>query len=260
VAQFNGVNFDFQGRLQNWTTEPTVGFKLKRQTFFLLGFTTRYERLFEEEFGPRRSATRQGAFFGPDSERSAYRRDVFTVIETNPTKKFSGFLFSVYRWGEFDFDFGAGPRFPRVSPAALSDPSAPLDPGPGASLNMEGSFSYQPTDALRMSINYTRSRLRRYDTRRVAFDDNIYSYRATYQFTRFIFARARMDYSTLSSRIQSQLLAGWTPNPGTSFYVGYNDDLTRNGFSPFNSAYEPGLYRNGRTFFIKMSYLIQRSF
>ena len=50
---------------------------------------------------------------------------------------------------------------------------------------MNGNFNYQPTDALRLSLNYTKSRLERYDTGSVAFDDNIYSWRATYQFTRF---------------------------------------------------------------------------
>ena len=60
--------------------------------------------------------------------------------------------------------------------------------------------------------------------------------------------------------MRGQFLLGWTPNPGTSFYAGYNDDLTRNGYSPFTDRLEPGFRRNGRTFFIKMSYLIRRSF
>jgi len=58
----------------------------------------------------------------------------------------------------------------------------------------------------------------------------------------------------------AQVLLGWAPNPGTSFYAGYNDDITRNGYSPFTDQFEPGFRRNGRTFFIKMSYLIRRSF
>ncbi|MBA2647292.1 MAG: hypothetical protein H0U81_10885, partial [Pyrinomonadaceae bacterium] len=43
-------------------------------------------------------------------------------------------------------------------------------------------------------------------------------------------------------------------------YVGYNDDINRNGYSPFTNQLEPGFRRNGRTFFIKMSYLFRRSF
>jgi len=42
--------------------------------------------------------------------------------------------------------------------------------------------------------------------------------------------------------------------------VGYNDDMNRNGFNPFTGDLEPGFRRNGRTFFIKMSYLIRKSF
>jgi len=53
---------------------------------------------------------------------------------------------------------------------------------------------------------------------------------------------------------------GYTPNPGTSFYVGYNDNLNYNGFSPLTGLREEGFQRNGRTFFIKMSYLFQRGF
>nr|MDQ6651731.1 hypothetical protein [Acidobacteriota bacterium] len=100
----------------------------------------------------------------------------------------------------------------------------------------------------------------RNDTGRVAFDDNIYALRSTYQFTRFVFARARVDYETLTSNIRGQFLLGWTPNPGSALYIGYNDDLNRNGFSPFTGQLEPGFRRNGRTFFIKMSYLFRKSF
>jgi len=260
LHQFSSTDYDWQGHLQGWTTEPQFRLMFSHQTFVAVGATGRYERLFEQEFGARRTATHPGAFFGPDPERSTYRKEIFAYGGSNPSKKYSAFFFGVYRRGEFDFDFGGGPRYPRVSPAALVDPEAPLDPGPGTSVNLEGSFSYQPVSALRLSLNYNKSRLRRYDTGRVAFDENIFSWKGTYQFTRFIFARARADYATLSSSLRGQFLFGWTPNPGTSFYAGYNDDLTRNGLSPFTGKLEPGFRRNGRTFFIKMSYLIRRSF
>ena len=259
VHQFSTTEYDWQGRMQAWITEPQFRVQLSHQTFVAVGFTARFERLFEEEFGARRTATRPGAFFGPDPERSTYRKEIFGYGGTAPTKKYSAFFFGVYRWGEFDFDFGGGARFPRVSPAALLDPEAPLDPGPGTSLNMNGTFTYQPVSALRFSLDYNKSRLRRYDTGRVAFDENIFAWRGTYQFTRFIFTRARLDYATLSSSLRGQFLFGWTPNPGTSFYAGYNDDLTRNGLSPFTGKLEPGFRRNGRTFFVKMSYLIRRT-
>ena len=62
------------------------------------------------------------------------------------------------------------------------------------------------------------------------------------------------------ANVKGQFLLGYTPNPGTAFYVGYNDDINRHGFNPFSGALEPGLRRNSRTFFIKASYLFRKSF
>ena len=204
---------------------------------------------------------RRCTFFGSDPERSSIHRDVYFYVESTPSKKYSFFVFSIYRHGALDFDFGTdNPDFPRASPGALLDPRAPLDPGPGNELSVEASVNYQPTSALRLSLGYNKSRLTRHDTGLVAFDDNIYSLRGTYQFTRFWFARARVDYTSLGRNARGQFLLGWTPNPGTTFYVGYNDDMNRNGLNPFSGELEPGFRRNGRLFFIKMSYLIRRSF
>ena len=138
--------------------------------------------------------------------------------------------------------------------------SAPLDPGPGKSFNLNGNVNYTPSSALNLTLNFTKQNLRRNDTHLLAFDENIISLRATYQFTRFVFARGRIDFDSLSSNYKGQFLFGWTPKPGTAFYVGYNDDINRNGFNPFTGQLEPGFRRNGRTFFIKMSYLFRKSF
>lgn len=186
-------------------------------------------------------------------------------------------MFVNRRWGDFDYDFGAGPKFPRVSPTAIaaataranglcggSNPppicGAPQDPGPGDFWHFDGSVTYQPTSALSATINFTKEKLTRYDTGKVAFDENIVSLRTTYQFSRFLFARGRVDFDSIASNYKGQFLLGYTPNPGTAFYVGYNDDLNRRGFNPFSGELEPGFRRNGRTFFIKMSYLFRKSF
>jgi len=253
------TNFDWQGRMQNWSTEPHLGLQFQHNTFIEAGANFGYERIFEQEFGARRTATHTGAFFG-GPERSTYQHGLFGGIETNPSKQYSGYVFFGTGWNSFDFDFGGGSRFPRVSPAALADPDAALDPGPGRSLDINAGISYRPTNAWRASMDYTKSRLRRNDTGLLAFDENIFSFRSTYQFTRFIFIRARVDFDTLASNVRGQFLFGYTPSPGTAFYAGYNDDINRNGFNPFTGQLEPGFRRNGRTFFIKMSYLFRKSF
>jgi Domain of unknown function (DUF5916)/Carbohydrate family 9 binding domain-like len=260
ISSYNRVQYDWRARMQGWSSGARLWLRFRRQTDIGFGFDGYYERLFEEEFGPRRSLTRAGAFSGDDGERSAYNKSIFFGAGTVPSKKYSGEIYINYNIGALDYDFGVGPRYSRVSRAALLNADAKLDPGAGNGWVITANLAYQPTDALRMTLNYNKSRLVRYDTGRVAFDANIYSLRTTYQFTRFAFARARIDYSSISSNVRAQFLLGWTPNPGTALFVGYNDDMNRNGYSPFTGELEPGLRRNGRSFFIKMSYLFRRSF
>jgi hypothetical protein len=260
------TNFDWQGRMQNFGDNTQLRFTFPNQGFVGVGVEGGYERLFEEEFGPRRlpaingQAARSGQFAGNDNERSSYYKTVYGYGGITPSKKYSLFLLAVRNWGTFDLDFGGGPKYPRASPGALLNPDAAQDPGAGNQWHIESNITYQPTSALRASLDFTKERLVRHDTGRVAYDDNIASFRTTYQFTRFTFARARVDYDTLASNVRGQFLLGWAPNPGTSFYVGYNDDLSRNGYNPFTNNLEPGFRRNGRTFFIKMSYLFRKSF
>jgi hypothetical protein len=253
LYSYLGGNFDWQKRNQNWNYEGSFGPNLQRQTFIRWGYNTGYERVFGYEFG-------LPAFANGRSETAASSKNVFGYVGSTPTKKINFFYFLGYRWGQLDYDFGAGPRFPRVSHAALADPDAPLDPGPGNFLYTNGNITYKATNDLNMSLSVSKNRLVRNDTDRVAFDSNIYSFKTTYQFTRFAFARARIDYSSITSNYRGQFLFGWTPNPGTALYVGYNDDMNRNFVNPFSGNLEPGFRRNGRTFFIKASYLFRRSF
>jgi hypothetical protein len=260
VESFNQLLYDWQGNLRGASTGAHAFFNFQKQSFIGGGFDNIYERVYEEEFGAKRTAAQTGAFFG-DPTRASNKKVWFIGGGTTPSKKYSMRMFANFGYGGLDYDFGGGPRYPRVSAAALQfGQDVALDPGPGTTLDINGTFTYQPTDALRLSLDYTKARLRRYDTGLVAFDDNIYAFRTTYQFTRFIFARGRVDYDTLASNVRGQFLLGWTPNPGTALYVGYNDDLNRNGFNPFTGDLEPGFRRNGRTFFVKMSYLIRKSF
>jgi hypothetical protein len=286
------ANFDWQGRSQRANNETQVQFSFKKETYFGVGTDKGYERVFESEFGAKRQpgsncvVNNTCTFAGNDNERSTSNHGLYFFAGSAPSKKYNFNLFVNRRWGDFDFDFGAGPKFPRVSPTALAaakfaaanptvcDPAlpgappkilppgckSPQDPGPGDFLHVDGGITFQPTTALSATLNFTKERLRRYDTGLVAFDENIVSLRSTYQFSRFLFARGRVDFDSIASNVKGQFLLGYTPNPGTAFYAGYNDDLNRRGFNPFSGALEPGFRRNGRTFFIKMSYLFRKSF
>jgi hypothetical protein len=261
ISTEGSIVHDWLGRTQRSLSNTQGMLALQRQTYVGGGVEIGYERVFEEEFGLKRNQNRPGAFFGSDPERSAGNKEFYTFIETTPNKKiFASANFS-YTFGQLDFDLGAGPKFPRVSLAAVRfGQNAPFDPGTGNQLSIQSSFRYQPTKAFQTQLNYTKTRLVRDDTGLVAFDDNIFSSRSTYQFNRNTFARLRLDYSTLSTRLRPQLIVGWTPNPGTALYAGYNDDFSRNGYNPFTGGFEPGFRQNGRTFFIKASYLFRKSF
>ncbi len=260
AESFNNLLYDWRGRIQGAAYGGHYWLNFQKQSFIGGGFDNRYERDYEEEFGAHRNAKQSGAFFDRPT-RATNDKIWFIGGGTTPSKTYSFNFFANFGYGAMDYDFGGGHRYPRVSAAALRfGQGVALDPGPGRALDLNGQFTYKPTKDLTLSLNYVKSRLRRYDTGLVAFDDNIYALRGTYQFTRFVFARARVDYDTLASNIRGQFLFGWTPNPGTALYIGYNDDLNRNGFNPFTGDLEPGFRRNGRTFFIKMSYLLRKSF
>lgn len=269
----SNVTYDWKARTQGMQSNTQGMIALQRQVFIGAGLEFGYERVFENEFGKRRSvASPTGAFFGSSGERSAHRKEIYSFVEASPWKQIFFFGLVDYNWGSLDYDLGAGRKYPRVSAPYLAwvsncrdvptctDPAPALDPGSGDLLYLEFSGRYQPTTALQLQINYNRSRLTRNDTGRVAFDDNVVSFRSLYQFTRNTFARVRLDYSNISSRLRPQFVLGWTPSPGTAIYAGYNDDINYNGFNPYTGRPEPGLRGNGRSFFIKASYLFKKSF
>jgi hypothetical protein len=288
--QFARYRFDWSGRQQYWLIGNGFGAQIKGSLFLNGEGGLQHENLHEDEFGRRRSTPNGPGGFTGAPIRSSYQPYFSLNLNKTVSKKLFiyGFVGSI--WGQFDYDFGAGNRFPRTSlafedylnspiyqsyvgqlfqhqndpvnnplPNFFPDPPA-LDPGSGYQFDLNGGFEYKPINPLRISLDYTKSSLKRSDTHTYAYDTNIFTLRSTYQFSRFTFVRARWDYDTLNSHAAGQFLFGWNPNPGTAFYVGYNDDFNYNGFSPFTNQLEPQFERNSRTFFIRMSYLFRKSF
>ncbi len=290
--QFVRYGVDWHGRTQQASGGGNFNLSLQGNLFISGEAGVDLEHIYEDEFGPRRNPLtgQQGAFVGaPD--RSALQQYLSINFDKSINKRLSvyGFVGSIFN--SLDYDFGAGRRYPRVSPAFTAYLNSPeyssyvsslflfqanpvgprpnlfniapppqLDPGKGWQFDMNVGAEYKPTDPLRVSLDYTKSRLRRNDNGRVAFDTNLVTARSTYQFTRFVYVRARMDYDSLRRGFAGQFLFGWNPNPGTAFYVGYNDTFNYNGYSPITGQYEPGFERSGRTFFIRASYLFRKSF
>jgi hypothetical protein len=261
INTVNNITFDWRGRAQNWVSSTAGLLALQRQTFVGLGFQYGYERVFEHEYGAVRTETRPGALFGTNSERASTYTDFNGFIESTPTKKIFAYANFDYKRGQLDYDLGNTRSFPRISPAALLlGQNAPYDPGAGNQFTLQAGVRYQPTTAFQTRLDYTKRRLARHDNGLVAFDENLFSSRSIYQFNRDIFARLRVDYSTLRRRILPQFVLGWTPSPGTALYAGYNDDINYRGYNPYTGTLESGFRGNGRSFFIKASYLFKKSF
>lgn len=244
--QMGGVDYDWNGRLTSYNVETNGNISLHRNTFLNFATGISYEKIFEEEFGLKRSPTRTGTFLG-DPTRATHQQFVSANFNQNPNKRISyGAFFGMIR-NAFDFFY--------------FDPvTGKQDPGPGIQRDANIFFSLKPIDPLSFSVSYNKSRLTRQDNRIRSYDSDIVSVRSTYYFTRFLFTRFRLDYDGTAKNYAGQALVGWTPSPGTAFYAGYNDNLNRNGRNPFTNDFEPGFARNSRTFFIRASYLFRKSF
>ncbi len=264
-----GFSVDESGRLQNARANARTVFNFQNQLEFNISAGVTKSYLYEDEFGARRNTNQAGAFFGEPS-RSAFRYSGEVGVEKRFNKRFRFDAEIGFTANAFDLDFGASERYPRVSPAYLqylidveTNPNLDepaLDPGKGFLLRYDLGINLQPTDPFNLRLGYEREKLTRDDTNLISFDSNIYSLRATYQFTRFIFARTRIDYETVEGSVNSQHLFGWNPSPGTAFYVGYNDNSFYRGFNYFNNQFDRGFRQEGRSFFIRMSYLFRKSF
>ena len=249
-AQWNqnaGVDYNWDGKLTSFNAETRGNFSLQKNTFVNIAGGTSYEKIFEQEFGLRRSPTRPlGTFLG-DPTRATWQQFVSVNFQQAPSKRLSyGFFLGTIR-NSLDFFY-------------FDSVTGLQNPGPGIQRDANVFITLKPVDPLSFSVSYNKSRLTRNDNRIRSFDSDIVSIRSTYYFTRFVFTRFRLDYDGTEKNYAGQALLGWTPSPGTALYAGYNDNLNRNSVNPFSGQYEPGFSRNGRTFFIRMSYLFRKSF
>ncbi len=249
-------DWDRRFQLGEWWSNGNITLQKNNRINFWGGLTR--QQIYEDEFGLGRLDNRQGEFFG-EPDRTVNQAWFGGSYRSQPNKKLSFSMDIDVSFNAFDFDFGAGSRFPRVSPVALKNPNSPLDPGSGRRLSYGGSIELKPTDRLNLFFKYSRRNLIRNDTKSTAFDSQIYTFHSAYQFTRFVFTRVRWDYDTLTRNARGQMLFGWNPNPGTAIYFGYNDNFNYGGFNPFTKNHEPKFKRNSKTFFIRLSYLFRKS-
>ena len=243
--QTAGVDYYWNGRLQSYSNSTNLGLTLQKNTYINFEAGNSFDKIFEEEFGLKRSPTRpEGTFFGAPT-RSTWQQYASANINQSPNKRFNYGAFIGMIRNAYDYFY--------------FEPNGLQNPGPGIQFDANLYMEFKPVDPLRLSISYNKSRLVRKDNKVRSFDADLVTLKSTYQFTRFMYTRFRLDYDSLDSNYRGQALFGLNPSPGTAFYVGYNDNFNYKGLSPFTGQIEPGFERNGRTFFVRMSYLFRKS-
>jgi hypothetical protein len=234
-----GMNWDFDGTLQDWETNAEVQVELKRQTEIEVGVEQAMER-----------------FGGVEFRKHGVSAEISTAW---------------LRWLEMSAEIGTGREINFF-------PSSGLAPFLANAAEAELSITLKPRPQLRLDQTYIYTRLgARDDVPGVAPDarivaNHIWRSRASYQFSRALSLRAIVDYNAVlpdpqlidlerEKTFTADVLATYLVNPWTAFYVGYTDgygnleidpvfrDRLRPTESVFNST--------GRQVFVKMSYLLR---
>ena len=244
-TQTGGIDYDWDGRLQSFSAGTELSLSLQKNTSLNFEVESSYDKIYEEEFGLKRSPSRpNGTFFGAPT-RTTWQQSASVNINQALGKRINYGAFVGMIRNAFDYFY--------------FEPNGLQNPGPGIQFDANLYMEFKPVDPLRLSVSYNKSRLVRNDNKVRSFDADLVTLKSTYQFTRFMYTRFRLDYNSLDSNYSGQALFGLNPSPGTAFYVGYNDNFNYKGLSPFTGQIEPGFERNGRTFFVRMSYLFRKS-
>ena len=238
---FAQVNWDRQGRVQDWEVEAEFKMELSGQT-----------------------------------ELQVERSESFELFQGRGFRKHStGLSFSTawLKWLAFSggYNWGTNVNF---------DPAPGLAPFLANGVEGELRLTLRPTSQLRFDQMYIYNRLRTSrdpmspanPNSASVFNNHIVRSKLNYQFTRQFSLRAILDYEAVlpnpslvalerEKRFTTDILATYLVNPGTALYVGYTDRYDNLVVDP---TLPPRLRRivspttsTGRQFFIKASYLFR---
>lgn len=231
------LNWDRQGRLQDWYADAGFGVQMKRQTFIDVNRAEAYE-LFEGHG--------------------------FRTHQTNVS-----FVSDPLEWFGFSASYGSGSSI-NYSPATG------LLPFEADSSGGNVSFTLRPTSRASFYQSYIYRHLAtRNDSilgapaRTSIFNNHILRSKINYQFTRKLSLRFILDYDAVlpnlslvaldhQKRLTPDILLTYLVNPGTAVYVGYTDRYENLQLAPgtFTRAGSPRTPTD-RQFFVKMSYLFR---
>lgn len=115
-------------------------------------------------------------------------------------------------------------------------------------------INFQPNDKFTLNLNLTHSDLSREGQE--LYDVNILYSKATYQFSKYFFLRALVQYNSYQKRMLTDFLASFTLIPGTVLHIGYGGIYEKRTWLDDQWMLLQGdLYNIKRSFFAKVSYL-----
>ncbi len=234
------INWDREGRVQDWRLNPEVEFEFPRNTSVFIGVDRAYERF---------------AGIGFD------KRAAFGFFNTEWLK-----------WLSVSFGWSRSRRINYY-------PAAGLTPFLANETEVEAGLTFRPFPGLRVQETYIHNRLGLGAERPAGlpvggsiFRLHLARTKVTYQFTRALSLRAILDYNGLTPtpelvalerdrRLTGDVLFTCLLNPGTALYLGYTDAYA-------NVRIDPTLPRSlsrtdaartsvGRQLFVKLSYLLR---
>ena len=235
------INYDHQGRLQDWSVNPEFEFELTRMTRIALE-----------------------------------RWEGFELFANQGFRKHHNEAEIVSEWKRW-LSVGAGVS---SGTSVNYYPASGLEPFLGNLFSAQGGFTLLPDPHIRIEESYIYNRLATNSESGVAgiapgtpvYNYHIMRSKLNYQFNREMSVRVIVDYesvlpnSTLvalerGKQIGVDALFTYMLNPGTAFYVGYTDVYENWRFDP---TLPPNLIRTdfpglntGRLFFVKLSYLFR---
>jgi len=237
-----GLNWDRQGRLQEWWAQPGFTIDLLRLTSFTVGHDQYYE-LFQN--------------IGFRQHRTEFQ-----------------FNSAPWKWLAVNADYQFGQNINYY-------PASGLEPFGARSRYAQAGFTWRPMPRIKIDENYIYTWLgadqkwlpaNAPPTTATIFNNHILRTKVNYQFTRELSLRTILDYNAVlpnpslvalekSKRIGADILLTYLLHPGTAFYLGYSDGYENLAFDP---KANPALRRTqspdtstGRQVFVKISYLFR---
>jgi hypothetical protein len=226
------INYDRQGRLQDWTVTPEFEVQMTRGT----ELSVQREEIYEYY---------SGIGFRKHHNQIDFDTEWLRWLSVNTS-----------------FVFGTGVNY---------SPAAGLRPFLGSGKEVTAGFSLRPGPRLQMEETYIYSGLWT-TAGTAIFNNHIVRSKVNYQFSREFSLRFIMDYNSVlpnrslvylekEKRVGLDLLFTYMLNPGTALYAGYTDLYENYRLNPMMSpaldrTTNPGL-NTGRQVFVKLSYLFR---